>query len=265
MKPKLHIIKIGGNIIDDSPALNRFLTDLSSLQEPFMLVHGGGKLATSMSDQLGIPTTMIEGRRITDEKTLEVVVMVYAGLVNKTIVARLQAHGVDAIGLCGADAGIIKATLRKHPSIDYGRVGDIDHINLTALSLFLDMKLTPVIAPVTHDQQGNLLNTNADAIASALAVALSSLYEVHLQYCFEKNGVLKDIDDEQSVISRIDLQLYQELKASGIIHSGMIPKLDNAFKAINNGVAEVNLIHASQLTSLFTPHHAGTKLVGSFS
>jgi acetylglutamate kinase len=261
MKPKLHIIKIGGNIIDDPSSLDRFIHDVSSLKEPFILVHGGGKIATGIAEQLGIPTQMVDGRRITDEQTLNVVVMVYAGLVNKTIVAKLQADHVNAIGMCGADANIITATLRKHPTIDYGKVGDITQVNAGQLQSLLQMGFTSVIAPVTHDRQGNLLNTNADTIASCIAVALSDLYEVHLHYCFEKNGVLKNIDDDQSVISQIDQQLYEQLKADGTIHSGMIPKLDNAFGAIANGVHEVNLMHALQFTSLFTSNNAGTKLI----
>lgn len=260
-KTILHVIKIGGNIIDDEPSLDQFTKDIAALTEPFILVHGGGKLATGMSQQLGIATQLVDGRRITDERTLDVVVMIYAGLINKTIVAKLQANGTDAIGLCGADANIIASALRSHPTIDYGKVGDIKRINAARISALLDLKLTPVIAPITHDEAGNLLNTNADTVASALAVALAHRYEVHLHYCFEKNGVLRDLHDEQSVIPVMDQQTYLQLKTDGTIHSGMIPKLDNAFKALADGVARVHLVHALQLTSLFSHQHGGTTLI----
>lgn len=263
MKQTLNLIKIGGNIIDDEAKLQRFLTDFSKLSGRKILVHGGGKIATEVAKGLGIEARMVEGRRITDADMLRVVTMVYGGLVNKNIVARLQALGSQALGLTGADANIIPARKRPVKTIDYGFVGDIaeEEIQAQRLQLFLDNGLTPVLAPLTHDGAGNLLNTNADTIASTVAVALSRLYEVNLCYCFEKKGVLADINDDNSVIHRIDPNQYQALKADGTIVQGMIPKLDNAFNAIQAGVKSVYICHADQLRDALEAREAAGTLL----
>lgn len=258
-KQTLHIIKIGGNIVDDDAALEDFLAKLSKRNEPFILVHGGGKIATSMSKTLGIEPKLIDGRRITDADTLSVVVMVYAGLINKKIVAQLQANGKNAIGLCGADGNLIPAAKRSSQPIDYGFVGDVDAttIRVETLKSLLDQNLLPVISPITHDGKGQLLNTNADTIAASLAIALSKTYETILYYCFEKKGVLSDLSNEYSVIEQLSTQAYGELKNKQVIHAGMIPKLDNAFDALDKGVNQVIILHAKQINDA----HAGTRLV----
>jgi acetylglutamate kinase len=262
-KPTLHIIKTGGNIIDDEQLLVAFIQQLSLLQEPFILVHGGGKLATSLSNKLGIETHMLDGRRVTDAQTLDVVTMVYAGLINKKIVAQLQANGKNAIGLSGADANIIPATIRQKTILDYGFVGDVsaENIAIDKLQLFINNSCFPVISPITHNGKGQLLNTNADTIASSVAIALTQLYKVNLYYCFEKNGVLKDSNDDGSVMEELSSEHYLKLKDESSIHSGMIPKLDNAFDALKQSVSQVYILHAMQLINLFNKQHAGTKLV----
>lgn len=258
-KQALHIIKIGGNVVDDEATLHEFLLKLAARKEAFILVHGGGKIATNISQSLGISTQMVDGRRITDGQTLDVVVMVYAGLINKKIVARLQANGKNAIGLSGADANMIPARKREHAAIDYGFVGDFNaaEINVGALQSFIDKGLLPVIAPITHDGKGQLLNTNADTIASGIAVALSAVYETSLYYCFEKKGVLSNPENEYSVIEQLNRTEYETLKSKQVIHAGMIPKLDNAFNALDNGVQQVIILHAKQINDA----HAGTRLV----
>jgi acetylglutamate kinase len=258
MKDALQVIKIGGNIIDDETKLHTFLKAFSQLTGPKILVHGGGKIATEVSKGLGIQARLVDGRRITDAETLRVVTMVYGGLVNKDIVAKLQANGCNALGLTGADANIIPATKRPVKDIDYGFVGDIAEGSIPAptLKLLLQNNLTPVIAPLTHDQQGNLLNTNA------LAVALSHLFETRLIYLFEKKGVLADINDENSVIPQITAEKYRQLKLDGTIVQGMIPKLDNAFRAIAAGVKSVNICHADEVLNFRGKHgSAGTELI----
>jgi acetylglutamate kinase len=253
---KLYVIKIGGNIIDDEKKLSSFLKDFSCIEGNKILVHGGGKLATKMAEQMNIPQQVIDGRRITDAETLKIVTMVYAGYINKNIVAKLQMNNCNAIGLCGADGDAILAHKRKHPVMDYGFVGDVDGINADLISSLLEKNLTPVFAPITHDQQGQLLNTNADTIAQELAKGLSNSFEVSLIYCFEKNGVLSNIDDEASVIPIISPSNYKELKApqsgggGAKIFAGMIPKLDNAFAALDNGVKKVIIGKAEQLQAL---------------
>ena len=249
---KLYVIKIGGNIIDDENKLSSFLKAFASVKEKKILVHGGGKLATKMADQLGIQQQMIDGRRVTDAETLKIVTMVYAGYINKNIVAKLQAHGCNAIGLSGADGNMIKAHKRKHATIDYGFVGDIDTVNTGLLQTLLDYGISLVAAPITYDTNGVLLNTNADTIAQEIAKALSSLYEVNLVYSFEKNGVLLDINDEDSVIPQISASFYSELKEKQLIFSGMIPKLDNAFAALENGVSKVIIGNAEHLSELIS-------------
>ena len=247
---KLYIIKIGGNIIDDEKKLFPFLKDFAAIDENKILVHGGGKLATRLAEQLKIPQQVVEGRRITDAETLKIVTMVYAGYINKNIVAQLQASNCNAMGLCGADGDAILAHKRQHPVMDYGFVGDVDAINAGLITSLLEKNITPVFAPITHDQQGQLLNTNADTIAQELAKGLSDDFEVTLIYSFEKNGVLLDVDDENSVIPVINPASYKKLKAEDKIFAGMVPKLDNAFAALNSGVSKVIIGKAEKLKEL---------------
>ena len=259
----LHVIKIGGNVIDDPAQLESFLSDFADLKGNKILIHGGGKIATKLSKDLGIESELIEGRRVTDAETLNVVVMVYAGLINKKIVASLQKLNCNAIGLAGADGNIIRATkrpLRKVLSfgedlgeaIDYGFVGDLDDSSVDAQAIYklVQAGFTPVFSAITHDGNGQLLNTNADTIASVIAVSMSGLYTTSLVYCFEKSGVLKDVNDESSIIRNINEEEYKELKKDGVIHSGMIPKLDNAFEAIGKGLSEVCIGKADALPHL---------------
>jgi len=235
----LKVIKIGSEIVDDNNQLNQFLADFSKLEGPKILVHGGGKLATHMANALNIPVKMVDGRRLTDTKTLEVATMVYAGQINKTIVAKLQQEHCNALGLSGADANVITSIKRPVTSIDYGFVGDIVKIDNAVISLLLNRDITPVFCAITHDKHGQLLNTNADTIANALATVLSSDFKSELYYCFNLPGVLEDLNDETSVITKIDALNYKELKHKGIISDGMIPKLDNCFEALANGVEKV--------------------------
>ncbi|MCD8739988.1 acetylglutamate kinase [Mucilaginibacter roseus] len=258
----LHIIKIGGNVIDNSENLYHFLKDFTALEGDKILVHGGGKVATQLSETLGIEAKLVDGRRITDIETLRVVTMVYGGLINKNIVAQLQRFGTNAIGLTGADGNFIRTKKRPVKTIDYGFVGDIDSgsINPENISRLLDAGFTPVFCAITHDGEGQLLNTNADTIASALAVSLARLYETTLIYCFEKAGVLHDINDEDSIIRDINPERYQELKEQQIIHSGMLPKLDNAFSAIACGVKSVIIGKSDDLSRLQQKQPFGTRL-----
>jgi acetylglutamate kinase len=248
----LYIIKIGGNIIDDAGRLSSFLSDLVSINANKILVHGGGKLATAMATKMDIPQQLIDGRRITDEETLKIITMVYAGYINKNIVAKLQGYKCNAIGLSGADANLIQAHKRIHHSIDYGFVGDVDAVNGSFLDLLLQNNMTAVIAPLSHDRNGQLLNTNADTIAREVARALSGIYDVTLIYCFEKNGVLKDVEDEYSVIPAINRERFHQLKQEGAIFAGMIPKLNNAFEAIEAGVKKVIIGNANNLHILIS-------------
>ena len=243
----LTVIKIGGNVIDDPASLTRFLTAFSTLRGDKLLVHGGGKIATQIADKLGIETKMIEGRRITDQPTLDVVTMVYGGLVNKQIVAKLQALEVDAIGLTGADGGTVLAKKRPVKDIDYGMVGDIAEVDSGQIQFFLRQSLTPVFAPITYNEAGELLNTNADTMASAIAVDMTRHNDVTLIYCFEKKGVLENPEDDNSVINELTPALYTQYKAAGAINKGMIPKLDNAFSALEKGVTKVIICHADEV------------------
>lgn len=258
---KLFIIKIGGNIIDDEKQLSSFLNDFASLKENKILVHGGGKIATELSKQLGIEAKMVDGRRVTDADTLKVVQMVYGGLINKNIVAQLQSRNCNAIGLTGADANIILAKKRPIKDTDYGFVGDVEKINSENLFSLLNAGFTPVVAPLTHDGKGQILNTNADTMASSIAMAMSKHFSATLVYCFEKSGVLKNVDDENSVIEKIYLKEYEQLKKEGIISKGMIPKLDNAFDAIKQGVKKVVICHAKDLTKITDEKNSGTILL----
>lgn len=246
----LYIIKIGGNIIDDEKVLSSFLENFASIEGKKILVHGGGKLATRLAEKLGIKQQLIDGRRITDAETLKIVTMVYAGYINKNIVAQLQANNCNAMGLCGADGDSILAHKRKHPVLDYGFVGDVDAINTVLIKNLLEQNISIVFAPITHDQQGLLLNTNADTIAQELAKSLSHDFNVSLIYSFDKSGVLLDADDDSTVIPEINLAYYRQLKARQKIFAGMIPKLDNAFTALSSGVKKVIIGKAENLEEL---------------
>ncbi|MCE2731775.1 MAG: acetylglutamate kinase [Flammeovirgaceae bacterium] len=237
---KVYIIKIGGHVLDDEPSLKKFLTDFAHIKAPKILVHGGGKLATRIGDQLGIQSHYVKGRRITDEQTLDLVTMVYGGLVNKQLVAQLQALQCNAIGVTGADGNLIRATKREVKGTDYGFVGDItpESVHSTFLYFLLKQNVVPVFAPLTH-ASGTMLNTNADTIASVLAIALSKHFEIRLLYCFEKAGVLRNVQDENSVISTLTKATYEKLLSENIFHDGILPKLENAFNAIQAGVKEV--------------------------
>ncbi len=256
---KLLVIKIGGNIIDDEAKLSSFLRAFASIEEKKILVHGGGKLATDLANRMGVQQQLVDGRRITDAETLKIVTMVYAGYINKNIVAQLQSNGCNAIGLSGADANSILAHKRVNASIDYGFAGDIDAVNGAGIKQLLDLGLSPVIAPITHNGKGQLLNTNADTIAQETAKAMSRNYQVQLIYSFEKSGVLLDANDDSSVIPLIQPEYYARLKAEKKIFAGMIPKLDNAFAALNNGVSQVIIGKAEQLHELIA-HSAGTTI-----
>ncbi len=247
MSEKLHIIKVGGAIVEEDASLQSLLARFSKIEGKKILIHGGGRLATTMASRLGIESRMVEGRRITNAETLQVVTMVYGGLVNKHIVACLQATGTNAIGLTGADAGIILSHKRHVKDIDYGFVGDVDNVDDTILSSLLEHGLTPVIAPLTHDGHGQLLNTNADTMARVVAEAMARLYEVTLIFCFEKAGVLVNPDDDTSVIPFINSEIFSGLKTNGIVSGGMIPKIENALEAVSHGVAQVLITKADKL------------------
>jgi acetylglutamate kinase len=246
-KKPLSIIKIGGNIIDNPTELSQFLADFSKIEGNKILVHGGGKSATKMAQSIGLTPQMIDGRRITDQPMLDVVVMIYAGEINKNIVAQLQANNTNAMGFSGADGNLIQSTKRNHPTIDYGFVGDVQKVNTPLLETLINSGIVPVFCAITHDKKGQLLNTNADTIASELAIAASEVFEVTLNYCFEKAGVLTDAEDDSSVISTINQELYSKLKAEGAIHSGMIPKLDNCFNSLSKGVQKIKIGHHKML------------------
>lgn len=245
---KLSIVKIGGNIIEDDTALNHFLTLFSKLKGKKILVHGGGKRATHIASKLGIESQMVNGRRITDAQTLEVITMVYGGLVNKNIVAKLQALGINAIGLTGADANSITSVKRPVKEIDFGFVGDVGQVGRQAINKLIAADFTPVFCAITHDGNGQLLNTNADTIASQVAIGMSTLYDTAIYYCFELNGVLENINDKNSVIKHIDTALYKTLLEQGVIADGMLPKLENCFDALNHGVKTINMGNTAMLT-----------------
>ena len=249
MKDKLTIVKIGGNVINDKEALTSFLVNFTSIEGLKILVHGGGKKATELAAQIGLAPKILNGRRVTDEANLELVTMVYAGLLSKKIVAQLQQHNCNAIGLSGADANCIKAHKRIVKEIDYGFAGDVDKVNDSVIKLLLENNLTPVFCAITHDKNGQLLNTNADTIASELASGLANHFQVVLTYCFEKNGVLKDVNDNDSVIENIDSKNYEELKKENIIADGMLPKLENCFYALNNGVEKIIIGNSTVITN----------------
>lgn len=241
---KLTLVKVGGKIVEEPQSLKQLLADFSKIEGHKVLVHGGGRSATALAAKLGIESTMVNGRRVTDEETLKVVTMVYGGLVNKQIVAGLQAISVNALGLTGADLNYMRSEKRPVKDVDYGFVGDVKKVNAEILSDLILKGVVPVLAPLTHDKEGNLLNTNADTIAGEAAKALAKHFDVTLMYCFEKKGVLISETDDESVIPEITPNLFQKYVKDGIISGGMIPKLENAFDAINAGVKEVVITRA---------------------
>mgnify|MGYP000447279739 CR=1 FL=1 len=244
---KLTVIKVGGKIVEEEATLNKLLDDFSAIAGYKILVHGGGRSATKIASRLGIESNMVNGRRITDAETLKVVTMVYGGLVNKNIVAGLQARGVNALGLTGADMDVIRSVKRPVKDVDYGFVGDVEKVNASFLADLINKGVVPVMAPLTHDGKGNMLNTNADTIAGETAKAMASLFDVTLVYCFEKKGVLRDENDDDSVIPQITRAEFDAYVADGTIQGGMIPKLENSFSAINAGVSQVVITLASAI------------------
>lgn len=256
MKEKLTVIKVGGKIVEEEATLQALLADFASIQGYKVLVHGGGRSATKIAAQLGIESQMVNGRRITDAETLKVVTMVYGGLVNKNIVAGLQAHGVNALGLTGADMDVIRSVKRPVKEVDYGFVGDVKQVNGTFLADLIHKGIVPVMAPLTHDGEGHMLNTNADTIAGETAKALAAHFDVTLVYCFEKKGVLRNEADDDSVIPYIGEAEFKQLVAEGVVQGGMIPKLENAFEAVQAGVGEVIITQASAIAD----REAGTKI-----
>lgn len=247
MKEKLTIIKVGGKIVEEEASLNTLLNDFSRIEGKKLLVHGGGRSATAIAAQLGIESKMVNGRRITDAETLKVVTMVYGGLVNKNIVAGLQSHNINALGLTGADLNVIRSVKRPVKDVDYGFVGDVEKVDGAMLADLLAKGIVPVMAPLTHDGRGNMLNTNADTIAGETAKALAPFFDVTLIFCFEKKGVLRNEADDDSVIPQISSDDFQQYIAEGIIQGGMIPKLENSFEAIKAGVSEVIITQASAI------------------
>lgn len=252
---KLTLIKVGGKIVEEPDTLQQLLRDFSSIKGHKVLVHGGGRSATKIASQLGIESQMVNGRRITDAEMLKVVTMVYGGLVNKNIVAGLQALQVNALGLTGADMNIMRSDKRPVKDVDYGFVGDVKEVNADVLASLIQQGIVPVLAPLTHDKQGHMLNTNADTIAGEAAKALAKYFDVTLMFCFEKKGVLLNEDDDESIIPEIDRASFQKYVAEGIIQGGMIPKLENAFQAIDAGVKEVIITQASEIHK-----HTGTRV-----
>jgi len=259
-KTRLQVVKIGGNVIDQPELLKDFLAHFAQLKGAKILVHGGGKRASLLAEKVGIPQTMVQGRRITDDASLEIVTMVYGGLINKQLVAQLQAETCRAIGVCGADGDLLRARKRPVQGIDFGWVGDILQVNTPLLDRWLGQGLTPVIAPLTHDGQGQLLNTNADTIAQKVAQALSTAFQVELYYFFDKKGVLADPTSTKSVLPFMDHESYQSLLSAGAISDGMVPKLENAFEALQQGVKKVILGAAEQVETVFLGQ-SGTQIL----
>lgn len=248
MKQKITVVKIGGAFLEDARLLKAFYTAFSQMSGLKILIHGGGQRASKLSRDLGITPKMVEGRRITDARTLELITMVYAGWANKTLVAGLQGRGCNALGMSGADADLIRAHMRPVSDIDYGFAGDIETVHSSSLTLLLNAGFIPVLCALTHDGNGQLLNTNADSIAAAIAIELSAAFETHLIYCFEKKGVLRDVNDPESVIEMIDRHSLESLQKSGVISTGMVPKLFNSFKALEEGVERVCIGSVSLLS-----------------
>ncbi len=256
MKEHLTIIKVGGKIVENSESLNSLLKDFAAVEGKKLLVHGGGRSATQMAARLGVETKMVDGRRITDESMLEVVTMVYGGLVNKRIVAGLQALGIDAVGLTGADMNIVLSDKRKVSAVDYGWVGDVKRVNAEAVATLIESGCCPVVAPLTHDGCGHMLNTNADTMAGEMAKAMAAHYDVTLMFCFEKPGVLADENDDSSLIPTITPAVLDDLKRRGVVSGGMIPKLDNAIACVSAGVESVVITQADRIADPY----AGTKI-----
>ena len=256
MKEHLTIIKVGGKIVENSESLNSLLKDFAAVEGKKLLVHGGGRSATQMAARLGVETKMVDGRRITDEAMLEVVTMVYGGLVNKRIVAGLQALGIDAVGLTGADMNIVLSDKRKVSAVDYGWVGDVKRVNAEAVATLIESGCCPVVAPLTHDGCGHMLNTNADTMAGDMAKAMAAHYDVTLMFCFEKPGVLADENDDSSLIPTITPAVLDDLKRRGVVSGGMIPKLDNAIACVSAGVESVVITQADRIADPY----AGTKI-----
>lgn len=254
---KLTVIKVGGKIVEEEDSLKRLLDDFTAIEGNKILVHGGGRSATKLSGQLGIETKMVDGRRITDADTLRVVTMVYAGWVNKSIVAALQARGTNAMGVCGADAGIILSKRRATAGIDYGFVGDVVKVDGQMLSKFISEGIIPVVAPITHDGSGSLLNTNADTIAGEVAKGVAPYFDVTLVYCFEKPGVLRDENDDDSIIPEINCAGFDRYLSEGVVSGGMIPKLQSAFDALDKGVRKVVITQSTAIAD----KNAGTHIV----
>ena len=256
MKEHLTIIKVGGKIVENSESLNALLKDFAAVEGKKLLVHGGGRSATQMAARLGVETKMVDGRRITDEAMLEVVTMVYGGLVNKRIVAGLQALGIDAVGLTGADMNIVLSDKRKVSAVDYGWVGDVKRVNAEAVATLIGSGCCPVVAPLTHDGCGHLLNTNADTMEGEMAKAMAAHYDVTLMFCFEKPGVLADENDDSRLIPTITPSVLDDLKRRGVVSGGMIPKLDNAIACVSAGVESVVITQADRIADPY----AGTKI-----
>lgn len=244
---KITVVKIGGNVIDNPEALKRFLEEFAALPGAKILVHGGGKLATRLAERLELKVQMVDGRRITDKGMLDVVTMVYAGLINKQVVAGLQAAGCNALGLSGADGNAVTARRRDPNPVDYGFVGDIERVDSGLLRRLLEGGITPVFSAIMHDGQGTLLNCNADSVASAIALGAVEIAPADLVFCFEKNGVLRDPEDDTTLIREITSETYAPLKADGIVSKGMIPKIENALKAVEKGVRSVTIKHSENL------------------
>ncbi|MCF6213012.1 MAG: acetylglutamate kinase [Flavobacteriaceae bacterium] len=254
MKQTLKIVKIGGNIIEDKQQLSLFLKNFAAIKEPKILVHGGGKSATKLANSLGLKPKMVDGRRVTDKENLDIAVMVYAGLINKNIVTKLQANSCNAIGFTGADANLILSGKRLVKNVDYGFVGDIVNVNGKTIKLFIYNDITPVFCAITHDKSGQLLNTNADTIASEIAIAMSAFFEVELNYVFELKGVLSAIENKDSVIPKINIKKYEQLVDDGIISEGMLPKIHNCFRALEKGVGKVKIGDASLIANTENLH-----------
>ncbi|MEG1574795.1 MAG: acetylglutamate kinase [Bacteroidales bacterium] len=252
---KLTVIKVGGKIVEEEESLKKLLDDFTLIEGNKILVHGGGRSATKLSGELGIETKMIDGRRVTDADTLRVVTMVYAGWVNKSIVAALQGRGVNAMGICGADAGIILSNRRAVSGIDYGFVGDVVKVDGGILSKLVTEGIVPIVAPITHDGNGSLLNTNADTIAGEVAKGVAGYFDVTLVYCFEKPGVLRDENDDNSVIKQIRLSDFERYRADGVVSGGMIPKLQSSFDALNKGVRKVIITRSTAIADVTAGTH----------
>lgn len=261
-KQKLYVIKIGGSINDQEENLINFLEQFASIKSLKILVHGGGKLASGLAEKLNIPQQMTDGRRVTNKETLDVVTMVYAGKINKNIVAKLQNFNCNAIGFSGADGNLIKAEKRSVSNIDYGFVGDVDSksVNVDLLQKFLELQLVPVFSAITHDQKGNLLNTNADSVASVLAQTLSQNYDVELLYCFDKDGVLENVENPNSLVKTLNSKKYEQLRSENKLNEGILPKLKNAFLAKENKVNKVVFLNETKLQNQLNYQNEGTEI-----